>query len=232
MRHGWLTGCVAASLAVAIGGAVLVRDQLPGPSTDRLPGAVQAAIRPGATGPAATGPGATGPGATGPTRQPAGTPTGHPGQPADRSTVDRPTDHPPVDRPPNAGTGAGKPTGKPGAEPPRIALAVGAVPVTGLYPGATHQLPVVVGNPYPFPIVVTDVVGTLVSTSDPRCAVSDRNLRVGELWRSTPEQSTVAGGQRAGTGHLTVRMPATVADACQGVTFTVHLTASAGRAKT
>ena len=110
-------------------------------------------------------------------------------------------------------------------------LSVSGSTVGRLYPGARRDLTLVVTNPYHFPIRLTAVSGRLVSTSRRTCAVSTRNLTVGRYAGPPGLPLRIAARGRARIGHLTITMPATVANACQGVTFTLRLSATAEKAK-
>lgn len=110
-------------------------------------------------------------------------------------------------------------------------LGVSGTAVTGLYPGNKGQLTVVVRNPYPFPISVTAVSGRLAATSRKDCQVTYANLTIGHYAGRPTLPARIAAGSQVRLGYLPVWMPArTVADACQGATFTLRLDATARKA--
>jgi hypothetical protein len=106
------------------------------------------------------------------------------------------------------------------------AVSVTASPVTGLYPGAPPtSLQLKIKNTYTYPIRVTSVAAKVAAaTSRPGCTGAPQNLSV----------PPVTGGVRINPKRsrpfvMTVVMPKTVADACQGATFTITFTAHAVR---
>jgi hypothetical protein len=110
-------------------------------------------------------------------------------------------------------------------------LSVAGNTVGRLFPGARRDLALVVTNPYGFPITLTAVSGRLAATSRRTCAISTRNLTVGRYAGSPRLPLRIAAHGRARIGHLPITMPTTVSNACQGVTFTLRLSATAEKAK-
>jgi hypothetical protein len=97
------------------------------------------------------------------------------------------------------------------------------VPVTGLYPGASKQLSISVKNTSGRPIKVPALKGKLsVKTSRPGCAGTRSNLILS--WKG---KAVTIPNKKARTLALSVTMPATVADACQGATFTIAVSVRA-----
>jgi hypothetical protein len=105
-------------------------------------------------------------------------------------------------------------------------VAVTGVPVTGLYPGATRPLAVKVTNSYPFAIKVAPLTTRVRSSNRPGCTGAATNLVVVPAGaRSLP-----IGPHRSKTVLLQVSMPSTVANACQGATFSLSFSVRATRA--
>jgi hypothetical protein len=105
------------------------------------------------------------------------------------------------------------------------AVTVTSTPVTGLYPGATRPLALRVKNTYSFPIRITAVkTKVAAATTRPGCAGTRTNLiisRRGAAFSINPNKTAIV--------VMTVVMPATVEDACQGATFKFTFTARAVR---
>ena len=102
---------------------------------------------------------------------------------------------------------------------------IASVPVTGLYPGATRTLTVKVKNIYAFPIKVGPVKAKVKSSNRPGCTGAASNLAVASAGaRSLPIRA-----HRTKTVVLRVTMPRTVANACQGATFSLSFSARATR---
>jgi hypothetical protein len=100
------------------------------------------------------------------------------------------------------------------------------VPVAGLYPGASRQLSVSVKNTTGRTIKVPALKGKIAAaTSRPGCTGTRTNLILS--WAGKPVKIA---NTKSHTMALTVTMPTTVVDACQGATFkiTVSLTATKG----
>ena len=106
------------------------------------------------------------------------------------------------------------------------AVTVTSRPVTGLYPGATRTLALGIKNTYSFPVRITAVkTKVAAATTRPGCAGTRTNLIVshrGGPFTIKPKRSSPV--------IMTVVMPPTVIDACQGATFRITFTARAVRA--
>ena len=100
-----------------------------------------------------------------------------------------------------------------------------APPVTGLYPGAGRAFTLQIKNTYPYPVRITAVKAKVAAaTNRPGCAGIKTNLAVthrGGAFTVKPK--------KAAPVIMTVVMPKTVADACQGATFKITFTARAVR---
>jgi hypothetical protein len=105
------------------------------------------------------------------------------------------------------------------------AVTVTAPPVTGLYPGAGRAFTLQIRNTYPYPVRVTAVKAKVAAaTNRPGCAGTQTNLTVthkGGAFAIKPKKAAAV--------IMTVVMPKTVADACQGATFKITFTARAVR---
>jgi len=105
------------------------------------------------------------------------------------------------------------------------AVTVTAPPVTGLYPGAGRAFTLQIKNTYPYPVRITAVKAKVAAaTSRPGCAGITTNLTVthrGGAFTIKPKKPAPL--------IMTVVMPKTVADACQGATFRITFTARAVR---
>ncbi len=102
------------------------------------------------------------------------------------------------------------------------AVSVTSTPVTGLYPGAAKKLTLRITNGYTYPVKVTAVKTALAAaTTRPGCAGTRANLLV-----SRPPGVIAIKPKKTAALVMTVVMPRSVADACQGatfrITFTVH----------
>jgi hypothetical protein len=105
-------------------------------------------------------------------------------------------------------------------------VAIKGVPVTGLYPGATRPLTVKVTNSYPFAITVAPLTTRVRSTNRQGCTGAATNLVVVPAGaRSLPIRP-----HKSKSVLLQVSMPSTVANACQGATFSLSFSARATRA--
>jgi hypothetical protein len=105
-------------------------------------------------------------------------------------------------------------------------VSVTSTPVAGLYPGASKTLTLQVKNTYGYPVKITAVKTRIAAaTTRPGCAGTRANLvisrRAGAILVKPKKTVPVV---------MTVVMPATVADACQGATFRMTFTARAVRA--
>src|SRR5690242_945367 len=105
------------------------------------------------------------------------------------------------------------------------AVSVTATSATGLYPGATRAMTLQIKNTYPYPIKITAVQAKVaVATNRPGCAGTRTNLTVTHRGRAF-----TINPRKAAPVIMTVVMPRTVADACQGATFKITFTARAVR---
>jgi hypothetical protein len=104
---------------------------------------------------------------------------------------------------------------------------VTATTVTGLYPGATRNLVLTLTNPYSFDIKVTDLSASLAGTSSPACAATAANLTVRPYQAPPSLPVTLTANQVKAVGAIPLVMPRTVANGCQGATFTLSLTGTA-----
>jgi hypothetical protein len=104
---------------------------------------------------------------------------------------------------------------------------IGGVPVSGLYPGATRTMTVRMRNPYPFAVQVVSLRASVArATTLPACAGTPGNLVVSP---GAGRRVTVP-AHGGGSVAILVRMPRSVADACQGAGFRIALAARAVRA--
>lgn len=102
-------------------------------------------------------------------------------------------------------------------------VTVKGVPVTGLYPGASRTLQVTVKNGNHFKIKLATVkAGVAAKTSLAGCAGSAKNLTV-----ARPKGTLKLAPMKSGPLVLTVRMPRSVANACQGARFTISIAVKA-----
>jgi hypothetical protein len=118
--------------------------------------------------------------------------------------------------------------GNSGGHDNRYSFDIKASSVRGLYPGATRPINLVFTNSYGFPLRLTSVTGELVSSSKRGCRPTASNLKVSPYRGGLP--LTVPAKGRATAGHLDVRMPNSVVDACQRAEFTIRITGSATQA--
>jgi len=104
-------------------------------------------------------------------------------------------------------------------------VSVTAAPVTGLYPRASKNLTLQVKNTYPYPVKITALKTKIApATNRAGCAGTRTNLIVshkGGAFTIKPKKSSPV--------IMTVVMPGTVVDACQGATFKITFTARAVR---
>jgi hypothetical protein len=104
-------------------------------------------------------------------------------------------------------------------------VTVKGVTVTGLYPGAVKTLPVAVTNGEPFPIKLAALTSTIAAnTGRLGCTNEAVNLVV-----TAPRGSVRLAPRKNHRYVVTVRMPKTVADACQGAKFKITVKAHATR---
>jgi hypothetical protein len=106
---------------------------------------------------------------------------------------------------------------------------VEAKPVTELYPGALTKLTVSFRNPYDVDLRVTGMRGQVLATSRRGCLPTATNLAI-RSYSGVMPLTVPADGRKAG-GHLPLYMPNSVADACQGATFTIRLRGEATKVK-
>jgi predicted metal-dependent phosphotriesterase family hydrolase len=104
---------------------------------------------------------------------------------------------------------------------------VNGVPVTGLYPGARRPLRVTITNTYAFPIKVAAPTAKIAATTN-RAGCTGTAANLGITSAGLRRLSLRAHKQK--TVILQVAMPSTVANACQGATFTISFRAKATRA--
>jgi hypothetical protein len=104
-------------------------------------------------------------------------------------------------------------------------VSVTSRPVTGLYPGLRRPLTLRIANTYAYPVKVTSLKARVAAaTNRPGCAGSAQNLTV------IPHAGPIAvRPKKTVPVVMTVVMPATVADACQGATFAITFAAHAVR---
>jgi len=123
-------------------------------------------------------------------------------------------------------TPAGQPAGGAAQD-----FALTAGPSGDLYPGALVRVPVTASNPYPFDILFAGVSATVSSGSPANCPATATNIAVGAYQGPPALPLAVPRGQSRTAGYIPVSMPGSVAQACQGVTFTLHLQGTATKAK-
>ena len=105
------------------------------------------------------------------------------------------------------------------------AVSVTSTPVTGLYPGASKRLTLRIKNTYTYPVKITSVKTKLaVATNRAGCTGARTNLLV-----SRPGGAVIVKPKNTGSVIMTVVMPSTVVDACQGATFKITFTVRAVR---
>lgn len=115
----------------------------------------------------------------------------------------------------------------PTADPDHFGFTVSAAPVDDLYPGAERRLKLTLTNPYTFDLRVNGLRVELVGTSNPGCDPVAANLEVQPYTGTFPVLVGAGDSEQAGTVPL--RMPNTVANACQRAVFTLTLNADATR---
>ena len=125
-------------------------------------------------------------------------------------------------------TGTGSGTAAAGVAQPLTTSPL-AVSTGLLYPGATGDVRIQVDNPNPFPVTVTDVVGTGAITSD-KGGACDGATGVTFSDVTGAALAVPAGGSATFTLADAVTMDNSSDDSCQGATFTigVDLTAASG----
>jgi hypothetical protein len=100
--------------------------------------------------------------------------------------------------------------------------------VKGLVPGSRKRISLTFSNPYAFPIRVTAVEGKTIATSRRSCTPKPENLKVEPYAGHLP--MTISPRSRKGAGGLTLYMPNSVSNSCQGVTFTIRINGRATKA--
>ena len=106
------------------------------------------------------------------------------------------------------------------------AVSVTSTPVTGLYPNASKALTLRIKNTYGYAVKITAVKTKLAAaTNRPGCAGTRANLVI-----SHKAGVIVIKPKTTVPVVMTVVMPPTVANACQGATFRMTFTARAVRA--
>jgi hypothetical protein len=107
------------------------------------------------------------------------------------------------------------------------AVSVTSTSAAGLYPGSTRAMTLAIKNTYPFAVKITGVKAKVApTTTRPGCSGRPSNLRVSRragAFAIKPKKTSAP-------VVMTVVMPKTVADACQGATFKITVTARAVRA--
>jgi hypothetical protein len=97
-----------------------------------------------------------------------------------------------------------------------------SIPVTGLYPGVKKTLSVRITNPYTSKIKVSAVTGKVArATGRAGCIGGASSLVV------TASKKTSVGARKSVTVKVTLTMPRTVVNACQGAKFAISLAAKA-----
>lgn len=105
------------------------------------------------------------------------------------------------------------------------AVSVTATPITGLYPGATRTMTLQIRNTYPYPVRITAVkTKVAAATNHPGCAGTRTNILV-----SHKSGAFAIKPKKTAPVVMTVVMPKTVVDACQGATFKITFTVRAIR---
>ena len=134
-------------------------------------------------------------------------------------TSDQATGRPSKDE---SGGGSGGGSGGEGTDedPPKLSVSVGAIDV--LYPGIARSVPLMIGNPFGFDIVVNTV--TVSSTGTPACPASFLSLGTYDV--AGPR----IGARSTAAAMTTVALKASAPDSCQGARYTIRVKVEAGRA--
>jgi len=104
-------------------------------------------------------------------------------------------------------------------------VSVTSTPVVGLYPGAAKTLTLRIKNTYPYPVKITAVKTKIAApTNRPGCTGTRTNLLVSHRGGAIPIKP-----KKTASVIMTVVMPSTVLNACQGATFKITFTARAVR---
>ncbi|HEX3332361.1 MAG TPA: hypothetical protein VHS27_20740 [Gaiellales bacterium] len=104
-------------------------------------------------------------------------------------------------------------------------VTVTATPITGLYPNDSQTMTVQIRNTYTYPVRITAVkTKVAAATNHPGCTGSRTNILV-----SHRNGAFTIKPKKAVPVMMTVVMPKTVSNACQGATFKFTFTARAVR---
>jgi hypothetical protein len=103
-------------------------------------------------------------------------------------------------------------------------FALTGVAVTGLYPGSVKSMKVTVRNPYGFSVKATLSARVSAATTAAGCTGTPANLRV-----TAPKAAAVVKAHKSKALTLTVTMPGSVANACQGARFAIALRGKASK---
>ena len=95
--------------------------------------------------------------------------------------------------------------------------------VTGLYPGASTELPLTVTNPNTIRIKVTSLSVSVVASSKAGCSATGSNLAVGKYLGP----SFILGSNRSKIVPVLITAPASLQDPCQGAKFKLSLSGRA-----
>jgi hypothetical protein len=98
-----------------------------------------------------------------------------------------------------------------------------------LFPGASKKIDLTFANTSAIPLRITSVQGRLTSTSRKGCLPLSANLTISGYNGRLPV--LVRPWSRKAAGSLTVFMPRSVSNACQGTTFEILLTGRASKAE-
>lgn len=104
--------------------------------------------------------------------------------------------------------------------------------LTGLHPGAVKSFTVTVQNPNSYPIRVTELGGSLGSTSSSLCKANSSNLIVRARQGTVKLPLTVPARSTRTAGEIPLYMPNTVAGACQRTSFVIRFDGSAEKVGT
>jgi len=132
-----------------------------------------------------------------------------------------------------AGSSAGAPaeslrllSGNPSGYHQPATFTISGATVQGMYPSAVRPMPLTIVNPYPFDLVIGELRGRVVSTSNRRCRPANLVVRpyAGGLPLTAPAR------RRTAAGVLRLHMPPGADQACAGASFHILLTGTAKRA--
>ena len=109
-----------------------------------------------------------------------------------------------------------------------FAISVSGGSVKGLYPGVTKDMKLLLANPYPFALKVTDLRAVVTTSSRARCRPGPTTVVTrpynGKLPLVLPARS------RKDAGTIPIAMPPDAPQACQKTSFTIKLTGTAKKA--